>query len=141
MAGSNAVPETTTIASPNITDGGASNNTTPVAIFKKAVNDATGTVANLNLAAADFINCFIGPRHEHILIYTTMTAIGLMIFASIVPWMVTRVTRYSCKKMTQHDSNLIALFENFFSKGQLILIFLVYPALTMTIMRTFVCKE
>lgn len=139
MAASNAVPETTTTASQNVTTGGASNNTTPVAIFKKVLNDATGTVANLNLAAADFVSCFIGPRHEHVLVYTTMTAIGLMAFASIVPWMVTRVTRD--KKMTQHDSNLIALFEHFFSKGQLILIFLVYPALTMTIMRTFVCKE
>ena len=87
----------------------------------------------------EHISCFLGPRHEHKLVYTTVTAIVLMIVASMVPWLLRRAVRG--KRIAQHDSNLIAVFSLYCSKGQLILIFLVYPALTQTIMRTFVCKK
>ena len=87
----------------------------------------------------EHISCFLGPRHEHKLVYTTVTAIVLMIVASMVPWLLRRAVRG--KRIAQHDSNLIAVFSHYCSKGQLILIFLVYPALTTTIMRTFVCKK
>ena len=90
-------------------------------------------------AVFEHISCFLGPRHEHKLVYTTVTAIVLMIVASMVPWLLRRAVRG--KRIAQHDSNLIAVFSLYCSKGQLILIFLVYPALTQTIMRTFVCKK
>ena len=110
-----------------------------VSIFKEALNDATGTVSSLNVAVLEYIGCFVGPRHESRLIYTTVTAIGLLLAAGLIPWAFRRAT--SGKRIAQHDSNFIAAVEHYCLEGQLILIFLVYPALTTTIMRTFVCQE
>ena len=107
--------------------------------FKKALNDATGVFASLNVAVFEFIGCFVGPRHASRLIYTTVTAIGFLLAASIVPWAVRRIT--SRKRISLHDSGFVTALGHYSSKGQLILIFLVYPALTTTIMRTFVCAE
>ena len=111
----------------------------PVTFFKKAVTEVTGTVANINVSVLDFIGCFLGPRHEHRLIYTTVTAVSLLVVASLVPWLIRCCVRG--RDLAQHDSNLIATFQHACSKGQLVLIFLVYPAITQTVMRTFVCKE
>ena len=129
----------TTVAASNIKAGAQNNNTTPVMMVKKTVGDVTGAVSNLNVAVFEFIGCFVGPRHEAKLLYTTVTALTLMAVASLVPWIVRRCLRE--RRIAYHDSNLIAGFEHFFLKSQLVLVFLVYPALTMTIMRTFVCKQ
>jgi hypothetical protein len=126
-------------ATPTPTAGPVGNSTAPVAYFQKALGDATGAVSNLNMAVFEIVGCFLGPRHEARLLYTTATAIALMVVASIIPRIIRCCLRG--KRLAQHDSNLIALFEDFLLKSQLILVFLVYPALTMTIMRTFVCKE
>ena len=116
----------------------ASNSTT-VGVFKEALNEATGTVASLNVAIFEYIGCFVGPRHASRLIYSTMTAIGLLLAASMVPWALRRAVRGL--RITPHTSKFIAAFEHYCFAGQLILIFLVYPALSTTIMRTFVCAE
>ena len=134
-----AAAATATTAAASNNTAGAQNNTTPVMMVKKAVGDITGAVSNLNVAVFEYIGCFVGPRHEAKLLYTTATALTLMLVASLVPWIVRRCFRG--RRITYHDSNLIAGFESFWSKSQLVLVFLVYPALTMTIMRTFVCKE
>ena len=126
-------------AIPTPTAGPVGNSTAPVAYFQKALGEATGAVSNLNVAVFEIVGCFLGPRHEARLLYTTATAITLMVVASIVPRIIRGCLRG--KRLAQHDSNLIAQFEHFFLKSQLVLVFLVYPALTMTIMRTFVCKE
>ena len=66
----------------------ASNST--MGVFKEALNEATGTVASLNVAILEYIGCFVGPRHASRLIYSTMTAIGLLLAASMVPWALRR---------------------------------------------------
>ena len=66
-----------------------------------------------------------------------MTAIAILLLANIVPWALRVVRR---KGVTQHDSDYLVWASHYCEKGQLILIFLVYPALTKIIMRTFVCK-
>ena len=57
----------------------------------------------------------------------------------MVPWAIRRAIRGL--RITPHTSKFIAAFERYCFAGQLILIFLVYPALSSTIMRTFVCAE
>ena len=115
-----------------------SNSTT--SFFKEALNDAAGTVTSLNVAVLEYIGCFVGPRHESRLVYSTMTAIGLLLAASVVPWAFRRASRICFKRITLHTANYLEAFDHYSSKGQLILIFLVYPALTTRIMRTFVCQ-
>ena len=115
----------------------ASNST--MGVFKEALNEATGTVASLNVAILEYIGCFVGPRHASRLIYSTTTAIGLLLAASMVPWAIRRAIRGL--RITPHTSKFIAAFERYCFAGQLILIFLVYPVLSSTIMRTFVCAE
>ena len=69
--------------------------------------------------------------------YTTVTAIAILLLANIVPWALSFIRR---KGVTQHDSDYLVWASHYCEKGQLIFIFLVYPALTKIIMRTFVCK-
>ena len=128
-------PQTTTVT----TEAAGIATGSTFALFKQTVNHVTGTVANINGSVLDFIGCFLGPRHSHRLIYTTVAALGLLLVASIVPWILRRCVRG--REIAQHDSNLITMFHHYCSKGQLILIFLVYPAITQTVMRTFVCKK
>ena len=119
-----------------------SNSSTPDAYvkqFKLALNDAADKVSNLNIEFIDQIACFIGSRHFGRLVYPTVTAIALLLVADIVPRIFRRATRG--KRITQHAANLVAQIRIHMSRAQLKIIFLVYPALTMTVMRTFVCKE
>ena len=74
--------------------------------FKDALNDATGTVSNLNVAVMEHILCFVGPRHESQLVKTTVAALGLILTASFVSWAFRCVSRG--KNIAQHDSNAIA---------------------------------
>ena len=116
------------------------NNTAPLMYFRKVVNDATGVVSNINVAVIEFITCFVGPRHEHKLIYSTVTAISFLVTFKIVAYVLQKLVHHS-KRISAYDSNVIAHVRRYCSKTQLILIFLIYPALTTTIMRTFVCKK
>lgn len=124
-------PATTLESSPS------SNNST-YAFVRAAVDDATSTIANINVAVLEFVGCFLGPRHELRLLYSTVTAIGIIMLASFVPRALRMI---GGKRISQHDSNLIALIRHYCSVGQLMLVFLIYPALTSVIMRTFVCAE
>ena len=117
---------------------GPHNSILALSSIESAVNNVAGAVSNVNIAVLDFIACFLGPRHLNKVVYTTVTAIGLLLVTSALPWAL-RCIR--ADRVSQHDFKMIAMFSHFCSKAQLILIFLVYPALTSTIMRTFVCKE
>jgi len=128
----------TAAAATNSTTSG--NNTAPLAYFREAVNDATGAVSNINVAVIEFITCFVGPRHEHKLLYSTVTAIGFLVAFKIAAYILQKLEHHS-NRISAHDSNVIAHVRRYCLKDQLILIFLVYPALTTTIMRTFVCKK
>ena len=116
------------------------NNTAPLMYFRKAVNDVTGAASNINVAVIEFITCFVGPRHENKLIYSTVTAISFLVAFKIVAYVLQKLVHHS-KRISAYDSNVIAHVRRYCSKTQLILIFLIYPALTTTIMRTFVCKK
>ena len=112
-----------------------------LAFVTEAIDAATGAVANLNFAALEFVECFVGPRHEHRLLYRTMSAIMFVFVASIVPWALDLIGAKCRKRITPRDANLIDQLRTNCSKIQLLLIFLVYPLLTSTVMRTFLCKE
>ena len=130
----------TAAATINSTTASGGNNTAPLTYFREVVNDATGVVSNINVAVIEFITCFVGPRHEHKLLYSTVTAIGFLVAFKIAAYVLQKLVHHS-KRISAYDSNVIAHVRRYCSKAQLILIFLVYPALTTTIMRTFVCKK
>lgn len=115
-------------------------NTAPLAYFREAVNDVTGAISNINVAFIDFVACFVGPRHEHKLLYSTVTAISFLVVFKVTAYVLQLLAHHS-NRFSAHDSNVIAHVRRYCLKAQLILIFLVYPALTTTIMRTFVCKK
>ena len=117
------------------------NNTSPLMYFREAVNDVTGAASNINVAVIEFITCFVGPRHEHKLLYSTVTAIGFLVAFKIAAYVCRQFLAHRSYLISAHDSNVIAQVRRLCLKAQLILIFLVYPALTTTIMRTFVCKK
>ena len=108
--------------------------------FREAVNDVTGAISNINVAFIDFVACFVGPRHEHKLLYSTVTAISFLVVFKVTAYVLQLLAHHS-NRFSAHDSNVIAHVRRYCLKAQLILIFLVYPALTTTIMRTFVCKK
>ena len=128
----------TAAAAINSTTSG--NNTAPLAYFREAVNEATGVVSNINVAVIEFVTCFIGPRHEHKLIYSTVTAIGSLVTLAIAAYALKKVV-YHSTRISAHDSNVIAHVQRYILQTKLIFIFLVYPTLTKTITRTFVCKS
>ena len=119
--------------------GATSTESAAIAALQESVNAVTAAFSNINVAVFDIFACFVGARHGKQLVYTTTTVLGIMIVASILPWVLSHAIRR--KNVTHHDSNTIAAFKGFALKGQLLLVFLLYPALTTTIMRTFVCKE
>jgi hypothetical protein len=119
--------------------GVESNSTASLTYFQKALGEATGALSNLNVAVFEIFTCFLGPRHEARLLYTTATALTLLAVASAFPRIIRCCLRG--KRLAQHDSNLVKQFSESFQTYQLVMVFLVYPALTQTIMRTFVCKE
>ena len=110
-----------------------------VTFFKQVLGDVTGTFSNINISVFEVVECFLGPRHEGRLIYTTVTAIIMMAVAGGIPRFLRCFTRG--RRLAIHDAQLISNLSHFFRKGQLVLIFLIYPALTSTIMRTFVCND
>ena len=120
----------------------AGNNATAavsVTSFKQVVGDVTSAFANIHISVFEVVDCFLGPRHEGRLIYTTVTALIMMAVAGVVPRFLRCFTRG--RRLAIHDAQLFSNISHFFRKGQLILIFLIYPALTSTIMRTFVCND
>jgi hypothetical protein len=132
-----AAPSAATASS--IVEAGVRNTTSPLAFFKESVNDVTSTVANINVAVVEFITCFVGPRHEPRLLYSTVTIVGLLLVFSTVSRTLKFLMRV--KRFSAHDSNILTLVRHYCEKLQLIVIFLTYPALTSAIMRTFVCKK
>ena len=133
--------DATAAATINSTTASGGNNTAPLTYFREVVNDATGVVSNINVAVIEFITCFVGPRHEHKLLYSTVTAIGFLVAFKIAAYVCRQFLAHRSYLISAHDSNVIAQVRRLCLKAQLILIFLVYPALTTTIMRTFVCKK
>ena len=110
-----------------------------VTFFKQVLGDVTSTVSNINISVFEVMDCFLGPRHEGRLICTTLTALTMLAVAGAVPRFLRCFTRG--RRLAIHDTQLVSNLSHFLRKGQLILIFLVYPALTSTIVRTFVCND
>ena len=101
--------------------------------------NVAGAVSNANAAILEFVACFIGPRHWHKLFIPSLTSMACLALA----WLVPSTLKWAAKRgvvCTRHPELLDQLSQYCF-RLQLLLIFIVYPAVSQTALRTFVCEQ
>ena len=100
-------------------------------VFRTTFVAAGAALSNLNASVFEVVSCFIGPRYRSRLLITTLSLLGCLVLGWVIPWLVKRV----------HSSiKFVAEVREKSAKATRTLIFLAYPSLATTIVRTFVCE-
>ena len=115
-------------------------------VAMEAMQPAFDFVGNINLSILEFVNCMVGPRHMDRLSFAICTIIGVPLAIWVVVLLLQGaglLARRCCSK-----SSPILAFANWLCRAvnsnlattlSALVVFLVYPRATATILRSFVC--